>query len=129
MRAFLFFSSGWEEYDKFYLFHEDKTPEEFQSDCKKAMSDVLSEVVEDEEEMKKNYLLNALKLLNKSVDKMLEMGYSTIEVESSFMVPGDDNSYISNFESIKEMKRCIPKFLVNKFYNTAIEYDKVRKKR
>ena len=123
MKAFRIGFCGWEEHAQYILIHPTKTSEEFENDCKLAIKEVV------EEEMNKSreeidVFFNPGDLAELSAKKLVNIGYSYLEFEGDYYVPGDEISFGMNQDSKEHLSEIVGQELAQKFVSfMKIVYD------
>lgn len=123
MKIFKISSSGWEIYGQHSLIHESKTTEEFNKDCKEVFTEVFKEVTSSLEENRINIFMRAYNLLEFGIPKFLERGYKPLKFEGGYSVPGDDGSFMSNYDSQQEAVKEFGAEVVEEFVRKAKSID------
>lgn len=102
MKIFRISSSGWEIYGQHTLTHPNKGNLEFKEDCVTAARQALVEITGQMDEDNSLAYTNAYNLMEKSLPILMNMGYSMLEIDEDYYMPGDDGGLAFEDDSNQE---------------------------
>ncbi|MEK6829024.1 MAG: hypothetical protein AABY15_02775 [Nanoarchaeota archaeon] len=114
MKAFRIGFAGWEEQAQYVLTHPTKTFEEFNTDCASAIKKAIEETMNKSME-EINVYFDTGDLTELAAEKLVGMGYSYLEFEGDYHVPGDEISFGMNRDSKEQISNIVGDELADKF--------------